>query len=345
MPSHNRKLGRLPNDPSKMRLRFGVHYADVAAKLPPAPDTVDYHSHVTDWPMFANDRYGDCVWAEIGHEVENHTGYGQGVAVKLTDADVLKGYADVTGFRLDDPSTDQGTVIQDAMDYWRKTGVGGHRIDAFAEVNVQDQAELRTALWLFGGLSIGLNFPAVAMDQFDAGQPWDTVRDDGGIEGGHCVELVGYDTQFLYVVTWGQVQRVTPRFWAKYVEEAWLPILAAEWVDKATGLDPVGEMLTALGEDFAAVTGDPNPFPAPSPEPAPPVPGPVPPVPGPAPQPVPPPSPGPAPVPPSPAPSPVDEADRVLARKTRHFAHQHHYGHAERVAAAALRDWIDAKGL
>ena len=115
------KFGRKPNDPSKLRVRLAGHLTAV----PPSPAVVDWLSKVQSWPMYGNDRYGDCVWAMIGHAVEAYTTYGQGSTVTVTEADVLKGYADVTGFNPDDPSTDQGTVIQDALNYWRKTGVGG----------------------------------------------------------------------------------------------------------------------------------------------------------------------------------------------------------------------------
>src|SRR2546430_10990929 len=60
-----------------------------------------------------------------------------------------------------------------------------------------------------------------SMDQFNAGQPWDVVADDGGIDGGHAVALVGYDPDAWYVLTWGRVQKVTRAWFAKYVEEAW----------------------------------------------------------------------------------------------------------------------------
>src|SRR2546425_8758875 len=114
---------------------------------PPAPAVVDYTSKVPEWPMYGNDQYGDCVWAMIGHSIEAATSYGRGATVEVTDADVLKGYSDVTGFRPDDPSTDQGTVIQDALDYWRKTGVGGHKILAFAQVDIHNPSEVDAALY------------------------------------------------------------------------------------------------------------------------------------------------------------------------------------------------------
>jgi hypothetical protein len=45
------------------------------------------------------------------------------------------------------------------------------------------------------------------MGQFDRGEPWDVVPDDGGIDGSHYVDLAGYDPSYLYVVTWAGSSR------------------------------------------------------------------------------------------------------------------------------------------
>jgi hypothetical protein len=248
--------------------------------LAAAPASVDWYSGITDWPMYGNADWGDCVEAGQGHHEEVFSFYGGHHLVEVTDQSIIDAYTEIAGFDPDagppgDNPTDQGTLIQDAMSYWRKTGIGGHKIAAFAEVSVADMTEVKTALALFGPLSIGINFPASAMDQFDAGEPWDVVKHTS-IDGGHCVALVGYDTKFLYVVTWGRVQKVTQAFWNRYVEEAWAPI-SAEWVDSVTGLDPAGVDLVGLGEAFTSLTGEANPFPQPGPAPTPdptPTPGP-----------------------------------------------------------------------
>jgi hypothetical protein len=226
----------------------------LTGSYPPAPATVDYLSKVDDWPMYGNDQYGDCVWAMIGHTIEAATTYGQGKTVKVTDADVLKGYSDVTGFNPNDPSTDQGTVIQDALDYWRKTGVGGHRILAFAQVDHTNPDEVDAALYLFGHVQVGINFPASAMTQFDNGQPWDVVKRTS-IEGGHAIDMGSKNE----VVTWGRRQGFTQAFWKKYVEEAWVAI-TPEWVS-AAGVAPEGLDVAALNKAFQGLTGKPGPFP------------------------------------------------------------------------------------
>lgn len=275
----NVKFGRLAPHPEEThpRLHLGTY---LTTSLPAPPTSVDWYSEITDWPMYGNADWGDCVEAEIGHHEEVFTGYGQGHAVEVTDDDVLAVYSAVTGF---DPNagppgnnpTDQGTNIQDALAYWVKSGIAGHKVAAFASVDFTNLTQVRTALALLGPLSVGVNFPSSAMDQFNAGQPWDVVADDGGIVGGHCICLVGYDADFYYVVTWGKVQKLTEAWWKAYVEEAWVPV-STEWVNSA-GKDPEGVDLATLGEEFAEITKSADPFPTPTPQPpAPPSPAPTP---------------------------------------------------------------------
>jgi hypothetical protein len=279
------KDGRRPPHPEHTHPR--IKFAQIrgnAAALPPHPSLVDYVTRVADWPMYLNDRYGDCVWAAIGHIIEAATTYGMGTTIKVTDADLTKGYHDVTGFDPDDPSTDQGTVIQDALSYWRKTGVGGHKILAYAQVDVSNAEEIAEALWLFGHLELGINFPSTAMDQYDAGEPWDVVP-GASIEGGHAVNLgqartsakvplerrarlLGKNARGNYeVVTWGRVVEMTPAFWDAYVEEAWI-VITPEW-EQATGGSPAGIDKVKLGGLFTLMTGEPSPFDASAPDPVP----------------------------------------------------------------------------
>jgi len=258
------KLGRLPYNPDKPNLTIDQHLDSTVLPTPPA--TVDYLSNVKSWPMYGNDQYGDCVWAMIGHAIEAYSTYGEGQTITITEEDVIKGYEDVTGFNPNDPNTDQGTNIQDALNYWVKTGVGGHKILAFAEV--KNYANAKVALDVFGALLVGINFPESAMDQFNAGKPWDVVR-GSQIEGGHAIHVGHMDTSntTYQLVTWGQVEGMTQAFWDKYVEECWI-VVAPEWFN-AQGNSPTGVNLYGLGQDFAAITGKPNPFPNVNPQPTP----------------------------------------------------------------------------
>jgi hypothetical protein len=234
---------------------------------------MDWQDNAIRWPMYGNDEWGDCVWAEVGHAINQLTYYATGAEVTPTDQDILTGYSAVTGF---DPNagppgnnpTDQGTYVQDAMAYWRKTGIAGHKIVAYASLDVANLDEVRQAIALFGSVSIGLQFPDSAMRQFNAGETWDVVKGARN-EGGHCVLAGAYDEDGVGIVTWGAETRMTWRFWTRYVDEAWVAL-------DADGMKAAGVYFTgapsfyALGEQFAELTGEANPIPAPGPVPSPP---------------------------------------------------------------------------
>lgn len=273
--------GRIHAQPARPKLHLG-HYL-TGAQLPAPRASADWLSAVPSWPMYLNSEIGDCTCAAVGHMIEASTQYAAGVATLITDQDVLTAYERVGGYVPGNQSTDNGAYIQDVLAYWQGTGVGGDHIVAYAAVNVADWDEIRTAIDLFGAVDIGFNFPATAMDQFNAGQPWSVVA-GSQIEGGHSVNVGAYDeaSQTLTCVTWGQRQVMTEAFWTQYVDEAWV-VVTKDWVS-ANGTDPQGLSLYLLGQDFQDLTGQPNPIPAPAPTPVPtPTPSPTPaptPVPG-----------------------------------------------------------------
>lgn len=252
------KLGRKPNDPSKPRIKLAAHLRGAVAPPPSAS-----WDSVPAWGMLGNDTWGDCTCAGDGHIAELLSFYGQGTEATVTTTEALAAYSAISGFNPDDgPSgenpTDQGASVQDALGYLRTTGLAGVKIDAFAEVEPGDLSAIQLVVAELGCLSAGVNLPAIAQQQFSDGQPWDVVPDDGGIEGGHCIILAGYDADYLYFVTWGQVQKATYAWWAKYGEEIWA-VVSADWVS-AKGSDPEGVDLASLGAEFTSLTGDPDPF-------------------------------------------------------------------------------------
>lgn len=254
--------GRLPNRPEVPRLKLSKYLG--AVPVPAA--SADWLSAVPSWPMYLNDQIGDCTCAAVGHMIEGWTQYTAGAAVQVTDQDVLTAYEKVGGYNPSDPSTDNGAVIQDVLGYWQKTGVGGHKIVAFAEVDIANATEVRQAIELFGSIDIGINFPSAAMDQFNNRQEWTPVAGDT-IEGGHCVPVGAYDASSYTCVTWGATQKMDLAFWSQYVEEAWV-VITQDWVEK-NGNVPSGLNLYQLGQDYAEMTGQANPIPAPTPTPAP----------------------------------------------------------------------------
>jgi hypothetical protein len=257
--------GKLPAQPARPQLRLENY---VTPDLPEPPARVDWQAPVdaTGWPMYLNDQIGDCTFAEIGHHIQLVTKAATGVAVKVSDGEVLTGYEAVSGYRPGDESTDVGCRMADVMGYWKATGVGGHQILAYASIRPSNTKLVRQAIALFGGVSIGMNVPQSAEDQFNNGEPWDYVRGSRSL-GGHCVLLGAYGAGAWKCITWGAEQEMTQAFYQHEVDEVWLPV-TAEWFKD--GKSPTGIDMQALGDDYRALTGKPNPFPNVPPQPTPP---------------------------------------------------------------------------
>jgi hypothetical protein len=235
--------------------------------------------------MYANDEVGDCTCAAVGHIVNQLTFYGSGTEVQPPEGDVLAMYSAITGYVPGDPSTDQGAYCQDVLSYWRKHGLSGHKIVAFAALDVSDLTEIKQAIHLFGTVYVGMSVTDAAEDAFDRGQVWDVARRARNL-GGHCVPVGAYGNGRFGFVTWASEAQMTEAYWRQNVDEAWA-VLDADGLTKAGGYFAGATSFYALGQDFAALTGEANPIPAP----VDPTPTPVP-VPSPPPSPTPPPIPG-----------------------------------------------------
>lgn len=247
------RLGRLPaiRDPRTLRL---ARYLNQAS-LPVPPDATTRAAQAKlRFPMYLNDKLGDCTCAAIAHMVQLWDALSGRVPPKITNAEVLTVYEAVSGY---DPSTgenDNGAVELDVLKYWRKIGIAGHRIVAFVAVNVKNLFELKTAAWLFDGLYLGVALPITAQTQ----KVWDVVPNAGrdgaaGSWGGHAVNIVDYDTTGVTIVTWGQLKRVTWAFVAAYVDEAYAA-LSTDAINGATNLTAEGFDDAQLLRDLAAVS-------------------------------------------------------------------------------------------
>jgi hypothetical protein len=242
------KLGKLPVRTDVRTLRLG-RYVDVS-KLPKPPAALDLTHDVVDWPMYANDRVGDCTIAAAAHMIEAWTAAATGAAVEVTESSVLAAFDRV---KVVDPLTgEEGAVELDVLTDWRRHGVDRHRIAAFARVSTYDHTLVRAAAWLFGGLYIGLALPLTAQTQ----EEWDwtgSLSGDArpGSWGGHAVDIVGYADTSLTAITWGATKELTWSFWDRYVDEAYC-ILSRDFLEGDEA--PNGFDLQALKEDLSLVT-------------------------------------------------------------------------------------------
>lgn len=225
------------------------------------PDTVDWTGGgKISYPMDLNDQLGDCTAAGAAHAEETWSYLGQGALVNPTQQDVVNFYSGSTGYVQGDPSTDQGGDMQTVLAYWMSTGMAGHKIAGFFAIDPTDFEEMRAALYLFGPLYIGFEFPQSAMDQFNAGKPWDYSRAGSQIVGGHCVTVQKMvKGGNLTVVTWGTLEEMTPAFWSHYVDEPYIA-LSQEWINNSTSMTPAGLDYAAANAAVASVFGKPGPF-------------------------------------------------------------------------------------
>lgn len=216
------KLGKKPARAGAIKFAF-ADYADTT-KLPMPPATFGHETLIATgaWGMLGNDNYGDCVWAGAAHETLMWNAEAK-KSVSFTDASVLSDYSAVTGFKADDPNTDQGTDVGEAASYRRKTGIidasgNRHLVAAYLSLKPGNITELYQAMYLFGAVGIGIQFPSTAMDQFNQGRTWSVVE-GAPIEGGHYIPLVARRS-FLQCVTWDKVQAMTTGFFQRYCDEA-----------------------------------------------------------------------------------------------------------------------------
>lgn len=225
------------------------------ASLPPAPPTFQVAHTLNAFPVFANDAYGDCTCAAQGHRVvitERSSGQHE---IALTDDDVLAAYSAVTGFKRDDPSTDNGAYCLDVLNYMRRTGMGRerdgsrHTIAAFAQVKLRDHDQVRRALHSFGGLYVGAGLPLSAQDE--VGGTWARITDEPGSWGGHAMYVRGYARSGPIFVTWGKPQAATWKWWDRYVDEAYA-IVSEDYL-RASGRTPQGLDVAALKSYLAAL--------------------------------------------------------------------------------------------
>ena len=242
------RMGKLPVRTDTRTLLL-ARYVD-STKLPKPPATYEATKHVAEWPMYANDRLGDCTCAAAGHMIEAWTGDATGHDTEISERSVVSAFEAVK--QVDPLTGEEGAVELDVLNYWRKHGIGRHKIGAFAKVATYDHTLVKTGAYVFGGLYIGLSLPKTAQGQ----EIWDWTHSLSGNAkpgswGGHAVDVVGYDTKGLTVITWGRPQKMTWSFWDRYCDEAYC-IISTDFL--LAGKAPNGLDLNALKADLALVS-------------------------------------------------------------------------------------------
>lgn len=245
------KLGLLPPVEDKRDLLFARYR--IPSKLPTPPAQFGRETLVQKWGILGNEKFGCCVFSGAAHEVMLWNAECDTV-VPFRDKDVLADYSALTGFNPRRPASDQGTDMRQAMMYRLKTGVVDadgkrHKLGGFVALEPGNLTQLWQATYIFGAVALGFKLTQTAMDQFEAGKPWD-VGKKSRVVGGHYVPAVARRGGNGLVVSWGRLQAFTPAFYQTYCDQAFA-MLSEERLSQ--GKTHEGFDLEALRADLKAL--------------------------------------------------------------------------------------------
>jgi hypothetical protein len=244
--SRTYKLGKKPPVVDKRTLRFKKYLT-----LPAPPESVAYCEKVATWPMYYNNQYGDCTCAAAAHMIQNWTA-NAGTEISPPGPTVLKFYEHFVG---SPPPPDEGCNMLSVLKYWRTAGLDKEKVTAFASLDLKNQSQAQSAIYLLGSIYIGVALPDFAVQGDMLTVPW--VVPPGGPVGdaapnpnnGHCIPAVGYDEKQLWIVTWGELKSMGWDFYNAYADESFA-VLSNDFIEKS-GVSPGGLNLQALKADLA----------------------------------------------------------------------------------------------
>ncbi len=339
-------------------LRIPYHLKALASTVPTPPTSFDASKgRMVKYPMWDNDRYGDCYEEDALHCILSFIA-NAGKQVPTFDAQaVLQEYLALSG-------GDNGLGDNQVFPHWKNPGFQGHEILDDMTVDPTDDAAIRLGLSSFCGGSWTCALPDAWIVDPQPGDIWDAGTPNP--QNGHAMALSGYVEKgqpMPFDVPKQNLKEGQPAPFDFYSCETWgfdPPILltpagmksadpevtvqhSLEMYD-ANGIAPFNNTTydgnASLWSQLGGQTQPPSPFgpPGPTPTPTPPVPTPpptptpTPPVPTPPPTPTPPP-PTPTPQPPTPTPTPAPPPDVVAKVDALFEQYRHQYRRNERIVS------------
>lgn len=218
------RFGKLP---PKKDYRTFLFQNYLKEDIPTPPDTYTALGRVCEnlnngnyrelFPMYANDRLGDCTIAAVAHSDTVFNGLISKKEIWPEDL-VIRIYNHLTG------GNDTGLAMMDVVQYFQKNVVAGDKLVAYVSVNPHNHEHVKQAIWLFGGLFVGFQVQEKCVEEFTQGIPWQPGRLEMA---GHAVWTVGYNKAGVDNLTWGFHQYGTWPWWDLCVDEAFV-LLDAE---------------------------------------------------------------------------------------------------------------------
>jgi hypothetical protein len=277
MPQYPYRFGRNPSDPEKLGISLDKFSLErfLTPALPTLPKTCNQAAAVKlPYGELLNDRLGDCCAAACGHMDDLWTA-DCGAEKVVTDPQILTFYEGISGYVPSDPATDVGSDGITTLNYWRKTGLAGRKIDAYmnlappaegraAAVEAAWQHRVQAGIFLFGAVWLGVSLPFVITEGLvdPLAIPWNDNHGGKGQwapdeqNGGHALMACAYSAVGLTLVTWGAVKSCSWGFAHRYCSntyqgEAYACLSSEDWLKG--GKSPQGFDLPALKAALAAL--------------------------------------------------------------------------------------------
>ncbi len=178
------------------------------------------------WGTLGNLKINDCTCAAAGHLIMAWTS-NIGKLHKPTTKAIVKAYTAVTGYNPKVDGIGKSIEALKVLKYWRKSGIAGRKIIAFAKLDFKNRKQLKQAIYLYGGCYVGINLPKSAEKQYNESKKWTispkgtTGEGEPGSWLGHALIITGYKNDELQVITWGKEIIMTLDFWETYVDESY----------------------------------------------------------------------------------------------------------------------------
>lgn len=250
------------HDRQKMKVghptkKFHLH----AQLLPVVTLPVDYGTYkgkALSFPMYGNDRLGDCMYVAGLHVDQTFTGMN-GNESQFNEAELERDYLNLAG-------GDNGLNESDIIPAWKK-GLAGNKdaniIDAL-DIDPNNAQLMQVAVQYFGHVFFMFDVPDQWINDFRNGGLWDApaVADQNN---GHGVMFNGVRANGDYALrTWGQFTWITQRGIAQCDPTAFVAF-SMRWFNK-DGYAPNGLHYVDLSKLWVSLGGSqppPSPFPAP----------------------------------------------------------------------------------
>jgi hypothetical protein len=234
------KLGKGPAKIEPLRRLMLARYLK-AADLPAVETSCDWSGGITDFGMHMNDSLGDCVLAGTANSIESTEKCSNKASVFIPDSYIGPLYNKLS-------PNDNGLVIVDWLNQWRKSNFFGFLLDSYADPSSAD--EMRLSTQLFGGVLCGIQLTQQDVYDCENGKPWLNVTQ--GPTEGHCVWQPIFNPQGPVFVTWNREQQCSWQWLNKRLDEAHT-LFQVSWLNK-DGVAPSGVDWQALHADLSAVT-------------------------------------------------------------------------------------------